>query len=45
MIYDADDKMVICNELYKGLFPTVANIMGPGATFENLINVGLERDQ
>ena len=45
VIYDKDDRMVICNEQYKNLFPTVADIMEPGVTFEELIDTGLERDQ
>lgn len=45
VIYDKDDRMVICNENYKKLFPTIADIMVPGGSFEELIDVGLARDQ
>jgi signal transduction histidine kinase/HPt (histidine-containing phosphotransfer) domain-containing protein/FixJ family two-component response regulator len=45
VIYDANDRMVICNEQYKKLFPTISDLMEPGVTFEELVDFGLQRDQ
>jgi len=45
VIYYADDRLVICNEQYRSLFPTITDIILPGITFEELIDTGLAREQ
>jgi len=45
VFFDSDDRMVICNEQYKKLFPVIADIMVPGVTFEEVIDTGLARNQ
>lgn len=43
--YDADDRLVMCNERYRELFPHSRPAMIPGARFENIIKLGLEKGQ
>lgn len=39
--FDADDKLVICNERYRDFYPKTAPIIEPGVTFEDLIRYGV----
>jgi two-component system cell cycle sensor histidine kinase PleC len=43
--YDADDRMVICNENYLKAMDDVADILKPGLTFEAFLRVRAERGQ
>ena len=45
VLYDGDDKLVMCNEQYRHMFPQVADIMVPGMAFEAIIDTALERGQ
>ena len=45
VLYDRDDRMVVCNERYKELYGPSAHAMVPGATFEAILRAGLERGQ
>ncbi|SES69168.1 PAS domain S-box protein [Oceanicella actignis] len=40
-LYDADDRMVLCNERYKEYYPRSAHAMVPGASFEQILRAGL----
>ncbi|WP_223476711.1 sensor domain-containing protein [Oricola indica] len=40
-LYDADDRLVICNEHYRNIYPLSAPAMVPGATFEEILRHGL----
>ncbi|WP_323795802.1 PAS domain S-box protein [Nisaea sp.] len=42
VIYDADDRLVLCNQRYRDLYPKSAHAMKPGATFSEIILAGLE---
>lgn len=44
-IYDADDKLIICNDNYREIYAPSAPAMYPGNTFEAILRYGLERDQ
>ncbi len=45
VLYDADDRLVFCNERYRALYPESAEAMVPGATFEEILRFGLDRGQ
>ncbi|MBV9532407.1 MAG: PAS-domain containing protein [Bradyrhizobium sp.] len=42
-LFDADDRMVLCNSRYRELYPGLADLMRPGLEFEHLIKSVLER--
>ena len=42
-LYDADDKLIVCNSRYKELFPTHSDVMLPGTSFETVIRTATER--
>jgi len=44
-LFDPDDRMVLCNQPYKDLYPLCADLMEPGNTFEQIIRAGAERGQ
>ncbi|WP_394151859.1 putative bifunctional diguanylate cyclase/phosphodiesterase [Loktanella salsilacus] len=45
VLYDADDRLVICNQTYRLFYPESAAAMEPGNTFENILRVGLKNGQ
>ena len=45
VIYDADDKLIICNQKYKDIYQESADLIVPGATFEEIIRQGAQRGQ
>lgn len=44
-IYDAQDRLVLCNEAYLNLYETSRDLIVPGATFEEIVRKGAERGQ
>ena len=42
-LYDADDKLIVCNSRYKTLFASHIDVMEPGTTFEKIIRTASER--
>src|SRR5260221_232940 len=42
-VFDADDRMVLCNSRYRELYPGLADLMRPGLEFEHLIKTVAER--
>ena len=44
-LFDADDRMVLCNQRYRDLYPLCADLMVAGANFEQIIRAGAERGQ
>ena len=44
-LFDPDDRMVLCNQRYRDLYPLCADLMQPGASFEAIIRAGAERGQ
>jgi PAS domain S-box-containing protein len=44
-LYDADDRLVLCNEKYRQLYALSSDLMVPGARFEDIIRAGAERGQ
>ena len=45
MMYDADDRIVLCNERYREMYANIADLLVPGARFQDLLRVGVERGQ
>jgi two-component system, sensor histidine kinase len=45
VIYDAQDRLVYCNQQYRDVYSTSAPIMEPGRTFEEIIRYGVARGQ
>lgn len=45
VFYDAEDRLVLCNDRYRKMYPESAAAMVPGARFEDILRHGLERGQ
>ena len=45
VLYDADDKLVMCNEKYRSFYAKSAAAMVPGARFEDILRYGLRNQQ
>ncbi len=45
VLYDADDRMVLCNSKYREIYADSAEIMVPGASFTEIIRGGVECGQ
>lgn len=45
VLYDAEDRLVFCNEEYRRFYAASAPIIEPGRTFEEIIRYGAERGQ
>lgn len=44
-LYDADDRLVLCNERYRALYRESAPAIQPGALFADILRYGLDRGQ
>jgi len=44
-VYDKDDRLVICNEKYREIYAHSAPAMVPGATFRDILEYGLDRNE
>jgi prevent-host-death family protein len=44
-LYDADDRLVLCNERYRDVYPKHADILSPGSRFEDMLRIGVERGE
>ena len=40
VLYDPQDRLVLCNERYKQVYKSVAHLMVPGAQFEDIVRAG-----
>ena len=45
VIYDSEDRLMMCNAPYRDCYKASAPAMVPGATFEEILRYGLERGQ
>ncbi len=45
VLFDKDDRLVFCNEKYRQIYATSADLIVPGTTFEHIARVGAERGQ
>jgi adenylate cyclase len=44
-LYDAEDRLVVCNSRYKDLFPSHRHKMNPGTTFEEIVRSAVEHGE
>jgi adenylate cyclase len=42
-LYDAEDRLIICNSRYRELFASHADVMVPGTTFESILRAATQR--
>jgi len=45
VLFDQQDRLVLCNERYRELYATTADMLVPGTLFEDIIRVGAQRGQ
>jgi PAS domain S-box-containing protein len=45
VIYDADDRLVLCNQKYLNLYDRSRDMLVPGVSFEAILRFGLSRGQ
>lgn len=45
VIFDADDKLVLCNDRYREYYPKSADLFVPGNSFEHIIREGAKRGE
>jgi PAS domain S-box-containing protein len=43
ILYDADERFVLCNSRYKDFYPQIADDLVPGAKLEDVARMGFER--
>ncbi|MEY2897480.1 MAG: hypothetical protein RL669_1749 [Pseudomonadota bacterium] len=45
VLFDRGDRLALCNERFRQLYPRSAEFMVPGARFEDLLRIGLARGE
>jgi signal transduction histidine kinase/CheY-like chemotaxis protein len=45
VIYDKDDRLIVCNERYREIYAASKEAIVPGNSFENILRYGLENGQ
>lgn len=45
VIYDAEDRLLMCNDPYRDIYSTSAEAMVPGTAYEEILRYGLARGQ
>jgi len=45
VLFDADDRFVLCNERYRRIYALSADKLEPGVSFETIVRTGVERGQ
>ncbi len=45
VVFDENDRLVFCNDKYKAFYPISADLIQPGASFEQIIRHGAEHGQ
>ena len=43
VLYDPQDRLVLCNERYKTLYDSLGDLIRPGVLFEDLVRAGAQR--
>ncbi len=43
VLYDEDDRLLLCNDQYRKAYPSVADLMKPGVRFETIVRTWVER--
>ncbi|HKS93673.1 MAG TPA: EAL domain-containing protein [Gammaproteobacteria bacterium] len=42
ILFDSEDRLILCNEQIKRMYPQLAGFLTPGRKFEELLSVGIE---
>ena len=42
-LFDNEDRLVVCNEKYRSIYPLVMDFVTPGVTFEAILRTSIER--
>ncbi|MDW8337068.1 MAG: PAS domain S-box protein, partial [Tepidimonas sp.] len=45
VLYDPQDRLVLCNERYRALHPTTSHLLEPGRSFEEIVRYAAERGE
>jgi PAS domain S-box-containing protein len=45
VLYDSDDRLMICNDKYREIYAESADLLVEGMRFEDIIRIGVERGQ
>lgn len=45
VLYDANDRLIMCNDRYREIYPRSAAAIVPGASFESILRYGLVRGE
>jgi PAS domain S-box-containing protein len=45
IVYDADERFVVCNNRYRQLYPDTADLHRPGVRYEEILRAAVERGQ
>lgn len=45
VLYDEQDRLVLCNQRYREIYSSSAEMMVPGSTFESILRIGVERGE
>jgi PAS domain S-box-containing protein len=45
LLYDVDNKLTMCNQVLKDMYPKIADILVPGTARENILHIATERGQ
>jgi len=43
VLFDADGRLLVCNDRYRQAYPNIADVLVPGVTFEEILRVAAER--
>jgi len=43
VLYDKDDKLVVCNSHFRNLYPDLADLIRPGVKYETIVHATLDR--
>jgi PAS domain S-box-containing protein len=43
VLFDADDRLILCNGRYREMYAGIADLLVPGAKFQDLVRAGAER--
>jgi hypothetical protein len=44
-LYDSEGKLTMCNQTYRNFFPSSADLLKPGTSFETILRRGIENGQ
>ncbi|MCD8514928.1 MAG: PAS domain S-box protein [Burkholderiaceae bacterium] len=43
VLYDPDDRLILCNDRFREVYPGIADLIQPGVTFEALVRASVQR--